>query len=103
MTGMFIVMFLLFSIVFAFIVELSIKEGKLKRVETYSYKTVIKTTLRLLYTAIIITLVVYFFSKSIEVTISLVVLLFFGVIGGCLYGFLWEYQTKRRGGRKKDL
>jgi hypothetical protein len=100
MTDIFIVIFLFFSIGFAVIVELRIKQGKLKRVDTYSYKTVIETTMRLLYTAIIISLVVYLFSKSIEVTISLGVLLLFGVIGGCLYGFLWEYQTKRRGGQK---
>ncbi len=34
--------------------------------------------------------------------VATAVLLLFGVIGGCLYGFLWEYQTKRRGGRKVD-
>ena len=102
MTDLFIIIFLFFSIVFAVIVELSIKKGKLKRVDTYSYKTVIKTTMRLFYVAIVISLVVYLFSKSVEVTISIGVLLLFGVIGGCLYGFLWEYQTKRRGGRKVD-
>ena len=102
MTDLFIIIFLFLSIVFAVIVELSIKKGKLKRVDTYSYKTVIKITMRLFYVAIVISLVVYLFSKSIEVTISIGVLLLFGVIGGCLYGFLWEYQTKRRGGRKVD-
>jgi len=102
MTDLFIIIFLFLSIVFAVIVELSIKKGKLKRVDTYSYKTVIKTTMRLFYVAIVISLVVYLFSKSVEVTISIGVLLLFGVIGGCLYGFLWEYQTKRRGGRKVD-
>ena len=102
MTDLFIIVFLFLSIVFAVIVELSIKKGKLKRVDSYSYKTVIKTTMRLFYVAIVISLVVYLFSKSVEVTISIGVLLLFGVIGGCLYGFLWEYQTKRRGGRKVD-
>ena len=102
MTDLFIIIFLFLSIVFAVIVELSIKKGKLKRIDTYSYKTVIKTTMRLFYVAIVISLVVYLFSKSVEVTISIGVLLLFGVIGGCLYGFLWEYQTKRRGGRKVD-
>ena len=102
MTDLFIIIFLFLSIVFAVIVELSIKKGKLKRVDTYSYKTVIKTTMRLFYVAIVISLVVYLFSKSVEVTISIGVLLLFGVVGGCLYGFLWEYQTKRRGGRKVD-
>lgn len=102
MTDLFIIIFLFLSIVFAVIVELSIKNGKLKRVDTYSYKTVIKTTMRLFYVAIVISLVVYLFSKSVGVTISIGVLLLFGVIGGCLYGFLWEYQTKRRGGRKVD-
>jgi hypothetical protein len=102
MVDIFIVIFVLFSIGFVVFVELRIKQGKLKRVDTYSYMTVIETTVRLLYAAIIISLVVYLFSRSIEVTISLGVLLLIGVIGGCLYGFLWEYQTKRRGGQKAN-
>ncbi len=57
MTDLFIIIFLFLSIVFAVIVELSIKKGKLKRVDTYSYKTVIKTTMRLIYVAIVISLV----------------------------------------------
>ena len=66
------------AIVFIVIVELSIKYGKLQRVDTYSYKGVIKTALRLLYIALAISLLVYIFSKSLEVTISIGVLLLFG-------------------------
>ena len=102
MKNLFILIISFLSIVFVVIVELSIRNGKLQRVNTYSYKSVIKTAIRLLYIALAISLLVYFFSKSLEVTISIGVLLLFGVIGGCVYGFLWEYQTKRRGGRKQD-
>ena len=63
MTDILIIIFLFISIGFVVTIELMIKKGKLKRVDTYSYKTVIKTTMRLFYTAIIISLVVYFFFK----------------------------------------
>ena len=100
MTDVFVMIFLFISIGFAVVVELLIKKGKLKRVDTYSYKGVVRRTRVSLYIVIIVSLLVYAVSKSIEVTISLGILLLFGVVAGCLYGLLWEHQTKRRGGRK---
>jgi uncharacterized membrane protein len=97
-----IIAFVVISIGFVVTVELMIRKGKLKRVDTYSYKAVVKRTIISFYLVVIISLLVYLFSKSLEVTVSLGILLLFGAIGGCLYGFLWAYQTKRRGGRRLD-
>lgn len=101
MSTIFIVIFLFISICFVVTVELMIRKGKLKRVDTYSYVAVFKRSILHLFIAIIISLLVYLFSKSVEVVIAIGVLLLFGVIAGCLYGLLWEYQTKRRGGRRE--
>ena len=102
MSDIITVIFLIVAISFVATVEIMISKDKLKRVSTYSYKAVVRRTLFLFCIAVLISLIVYVLSGSIEVTITLGVLLFFGVIGGCIYGFLWEYQTKRRGGRKED-
>jgi len=42
MTDIFIIIFLFVSIGFVVIVELLINKGKLKRVDTYSYKAVVR-------------------------------------------------------------
>jgi hypothetical protein len=102
MTDVLLIIFVLIVIGFSVTVEVLIRKGKLRRVDTYSYSAVLKRGILHLIIAIAISLLVYLFSKSLDVTISIGVLLLFGVIGGCLYGFLWEYQTKRRGGRKVD-
>jgi len=102
MADILIIIFVLLVIIFAAIVELLIRKGKLSRIDTYSYTSVIKRSLLHLLIAIIISLLVYLFSKSFEATISIGALLLIGVIAGCLYGLLWEYHTKRRGGRSLD-
>ena len=93
---------ILIGIVFIIIINLMIKKGRLKQVETYSYKAVIKRSILFLFVVIIISLIIYFLSRSIEVTISLGVLLLMGVVASFIYGLLWENQTKGRGGRKVD-
>ena len=101
MRNIFIIIFVFISIGFAVTVELMIRRGRLRRVNTYSYSGVVKRGILHLCIAMTISLLVYLLSRSFEVTISIGLLLLFGVVGGCLYGFLWEYQTKRRGGRKQ--
>ena len=98
----FIIVFILITIGFVFIVESRIRSGRLKRVDTYSYKPVIQTGLIALYMAIIICILVYIFSDSLEASMSLGVFLLFCIIAGCLKGLLFEYQTKRRGGHKAE-
>ena len=73
-----IIAFVVISIGFVVTVELMIRKGKLKRVDTYSYKAVVKRTIISFYLVVIISLLVYLFSKSLEVTVSLGILLLFG-------------------------
>ena len=101
MKNIFVITFLFISIGFAVTVELMIRKGKLKRVDTYSYKPLIRRSILHLYITVAISLLIYAFSKSIEVTISLGVFLLFCMISACALGLLHEYQTKRRGGRKE--
>ena len=102
MLAIIIILFLTLSIAFVVTVELMIRRGKLSRVDTYSYKAVVRRTILSLCLVLIISLLIYVFSHSMEVTIALGILLLLGAIGGSLYGFLWEYQTKKRGGRRVD-
>ena len=102
MKNIFIILFLLLAIAFVLIVERLIRRGKLKRVDTYSFKGVIKRTFVFLCVALFISMLIYIFSKSTEITIIIGALLLMGAVGNCVYGLLWEYQTKRRGGSKVD-
>jgi len=102
MIDILLIIFIFVSIGFVVFVEVMIKKGKLMRVDTYSYKPVFKRSIIHLNVVIVISLLIYLFSKSFEITISIGILLVLGVIGGLLYGLLWEYQTKRRGGLKKE-
>ena len=93
---------LIISLAFAILVERRIKAGKMKRVETYSFKPVIKRSLLHSCVAIVILFVVYFHSKSLEITITLGVFFLLCIVGACLFGLLLEHQTKRKGGRRAD-
>jgi hypothetical protein len=100
MKHIFIILFLFFAIGFVLVIERLIRRGKLERVNTYSFRGVIKRTFLFLGIALFISVLIYIVSKSIEITITIGSLLIMGVVGSCIYGLLWEYQTKRRGGRK---
>jgi len=102
MKNIFIILFLFLAIGFVIIVERLIRRGKLKRIDTYSFMGVIKSTFVFFCIALFISVLIYIFSKSIEITMSIGALLLMGVFGSCIYGLLWEYQTKRRGGSKTD-
>jgi hypothetical protein len=93
---------ILIGIVFIIIINLKIKKGQLKLVETYSSKAVFKRSILFLFVVVIISLIIYLLSRSIEVTISLGAFLLMGVVASFIYGLLWENQTKGRGGRKVD-
>ena len=102
MSDIFIIIFIVASIGFIVTIEVMIRKGKLKRIDSYSYRPVIKMGFLAFYIALIICLIVYLFSKSLEASISLGAFLLFCIVAGCLKGLLSEYQTKRRGGRKID-
>ena len=100
MSNIFIIILVIITVGFIVTIEFLIRKGTLKRADTYSYKPVINTSLRAFYIVVIICLLVYFFSNSFEVTISLGSFLLFCIIAGCLKGLLLEYQIKQRGGRQ---
>ena len=102
MKNLIIIIILIIGVGFVIIVKFNIKKGKLNLVDTYSYKAVFKRSILHFFVVLIISLLIYLFSNSVEVTISIGVFLLFFVVGGCIYGFLWETQTKRRDGRKVD-
>ena len=87
-------------ILFILIVEWKIQDGKLKRVDTYSYRRVLKWFLIYLTIGFILCFLFYLYSKSFDATITIGALIFSAVIVGSLNVLFWEYQTKRRGGRK---
>ena len=97
-----LICFVFAAIIFIFVIHWRIKDGKLKLVDTYSYAAVIKRTILHLIIVVIICLVIYLFSGSIEVSMSIGALLFFATIGGCLFALLLENHMKGRGGRKID-
>lgn len=102
MKNLLIIIFLIIGVVFVVIINLKIKKGKLNLVDTYSYKAVFKRSILHFFIVLIISLLTYLLSNSMEVTISIGVFLSFCVVGGCIYGLLWESHTKSRGGRKVD-
>jgi len=102
MSDIILITIAIISLVYVAFVELNIKRGRIERVDTYSYRAVIKGSIKYLCMGIIFSILVYLFSKSLDVTISLGVFFLFCIIGGCLFGLFLEYQTKRRGGRKVD-
>ena len=93
---------ILIGIGFIIFINLKIKKGQLKLVDTYSYKAVFKRSIFFFFVVIIISLIIYLLSRSIEVTIGLGALLLVGVFVSFIYGLLWANQTKGRGGRKVD-
>jgi hypothetical protein len=97
-----IIVFILVAIGFVITVEILMRRGKLRRVTTYSYSAAIRRSLLHLVIAVGISLLIYLLSESLEITMTLGLLLLFSVLGGLLYGLLWEHQTKRGGGRKVE-
>jgi hypothetical protein len=95
-----VVVFVFCAILFALIVEWKIQDGKLKRVDTYSYRRVFKWSLIYLAVGFSLCILFYIYSKSFEATITVGALILSAIIVASLNVLLWEYQTKRRGGRK---
>jgi hypothetical protein len=89
-------------ILFILIVEWKIQDGKLKRVDTYSYRRILKWSLMYLAIGTILCILFYIYSKSFDATITVGALILSAVIVGSLNVLFWEYQKKRRGGRKID-
>jgi len=97
----FFLVVLIAIIAFAVIVEVMIRKGKLKRPETYSYKAVLQEGLRWLIWTFAICIAVYFFSGSLEASLTLAIFIFFCIISGCLKGLFIQYKIKKSGGTKR--
>jgi len=92
---------LLLAIAFLFTIEFLIRRGKLKRADTYSFKSVIGEGVRALLIAFIICFLVYIYSKSFEVSLSLGIVSLVFILAGCLRSLLTEQHIKSRGGHKE--
>jgi O-antigen/teichoic acid export membrane protein len=97
-----LICFVFAAITFILVIHWRIKDGRLKLVDTYSYKRVIRVIILHLVIVCIVCLLIYFFSGSIEASMGIGALLFFATIGGCLFALLLENHTAGRGGRKID-
>jgi Kef-type K+ transport system membrane component KefB len=88
-------------IAFAVTVEVMIRKGKLKRPQTYSYKAVIQEGLRWCLFALIICLLIFVFSNSLEASLTVGIFLLFCILSGCIKSLFVERQISRRGGRRE--
>lgn len=90
------------SACFVIIVELLRKKGKLKKVDTYSYKEVIKVFLIANCIILIICIFIYFFSRSIGVAIGLGAFMLACSVASCIRILLDQRHIKQSGGKNRD-
>ena len=88
-------------ITFVVAIEVLIRQGKITRVITVDYKGVVRATLVIAAVNTIISLVVYFWTNSSEVAITVAVILFAFLFASFLLRVLHEYQNQRMGGSAK--
>ena len=101
MSVLFKISILILAITFLITIEYLIRKGKLKRADTYSYKSVIESSIRYLLIAFIICFLIYLYSKSLEVSLTLGIVSLFFILAGCLRALLTEHHIKGRGGYKE--
>jgi len=102
MLEIFTIVFVVALITFAVTIEVMIRKGKLKRPKTYSYKAVIQEGLRWCLFALIICLLIFVFSNSLEASLTIGVFLLFCILSGCIKSLFVERQIKKRGGQRTD-
>lgn len=89
MLALIVIGFLLInSTAFVLTVELMRRRDILSRVDAYPYKAAVRRSIVSLCLVLIISLLIYVLSHSMEVSVALGVLLLLGAIGDSLYGFL---------------
>ena len=103
-SGEAIFVIILALVVGLFVIEVHsrIRTGKLIPRSTYSYQPFLRMSLIMLCFVIVIVLLIYFRTKSLEATLTIAVYVASIILGGLVFGLLLEYQVKRRGGRKVD-
>ena len=97
-----LIAFLVLSVSFAVFIEWKIRKGAINRSDTYSYKSILRGGIWGILVSVILAFIIYMLSNSLEVSITLFVFFLLYVIGSCVYGFVLEYQVKRRGGKNLD-
>ena len=88
-------------ICFIIYVQVQINKGKLKRADTYSYADVFSGFVKSVFVILILTLLIYVLTNSLEVTITLGIFFLTCAIAGHVFAFFLEYQIKSRGGQKE--
>ncbi len=101
---MYIVGILIILILFTVILvnEYLIRKGKVKLISTYSYLHIFRFGLIVVFIGVCISLVSYYFTGSFDAFITINVITIVFVFVGGAKNFLFEYQIKRRGGKKSD-
>ncbi len=93
--------FLVLVIAAAITIKYLIRKGKLKRVNTYSYKTVIGESIRHVCISFIICFLAYLYSKSLEGSLTLFIVSLFFILAGFLRTLYMEHRIKQNGGREE--
>ena len=83
-------------IIFVATIELLISEGKIVRVVTPSYRPVIRVTIIAMLINVAICIVVFFCSKSAEVTLGIGAALTACIVSAFILRMFHEYQNERR-------
>lgn len=89
------------AIVFVLSIEYLIRKGRIKRANTYSYRSILIEGVRTMFIAFVICLLLYLYSESIEASLTLGIVSVFFIIAGCIRALVTENQIKKRGGRKE--
>jgi uncharacterized membrane protein len=103
---LFIVIYIIF-ILFLFVyvpihIVKRVRTGKNRQPITYSFKTVFIASIQSLLAIILVSFLVYYFSKSFEAAIGLGAFLTACVLAGLVQSLLREQRIKGRGGEKAE-
>jgi len=101
--GFFIALILIvLSVLFTIYVQVQMRKGYLKLTTEYSYKKVIITSLSFILFSIFIASAYFIYSRSLEHSLFIFIVMATCVLIGFLKGMLFEYQIKRRTGGEKS-
>ena len=89
------------AIVFVLSIEYLIRKGRLKRANTYSYRSVLSEGVRTMFIAFIICFLLYLYSESFEASLTLGIVSAFFILSGCIRALITENKIKRKGERKE--
>ena len=93
---------ILISIIIIVTINRKINKGDINPIDSYSFKAVIYLFILNTVIIAIISSIIFHFSDSFELSISIGIILLFLSIASISQIFLLEYQIKRRGGKRKE-